>query len=183
MQYILFYLLRMAKYMAVALPFILLFRYFVYRKTRRFNFRHELVLTALILWIVGILSQTVFPREFLDNAPITEQMLFINLIPFRFVNTYFEQQNTTMDFLGNIGVFIPIGFLLPLAYRIGAKSVLLGAGFSLVIELLQLFSVRVTDINDLIFNTCGGTVGYLLYVVLNNHFPTFTDKFKTIPIT
>ena len=44
------------------------------------------------------------------------------------------------------------------------KTLAAGAGISLCIELLQLpFSVRATDIDDLIFNTLGTALGYGLF--------------------
>ena len=44
------------------------------------------------------------------------------------------------------------------------RAIAAGAGFSLIIELIQLFfRARVTDIDDLILNTLGFAIGYLCY--------------------
>jgi glycopeptide antibiotics resistance protein len=44
---------------------------------------------------------------------------------------------------------------------------LAGAGFSLIIEIIQLlFYDRVTDIDDLILNTLGFAAGYGIYVLV-----------------
>jgi glycopeptide antibiotics resistance protein len=72
----------------------------------------------------------------------------------------------------NILLLIPFGFGLPFItdFRM-KKTVLMGALFSIVIELLQLITgvlakmtFRVADINDVIFNTLGAAIGYMLFV-------------------
>ena len=72
----------------------------------------------------------------------------------------------------NILLMIPFGFGLPFITDLRMKSVVVtGALFSIVIEVLQLTTglvanvyFRVADINDVIFNTSGVAVGYLLFV-------------------
>ncbi len=57
-------------------------------------------------------------------------------------------------------MFIPLGFLLPVLSRRFQKvgnAVLVCAGTSLTIEILQLFLTRGTDIDDLIFKHIGRT--------------------------
>lgn len=67
-------------------------------------------------------------------------------------------------------MFIPNGIVFPVVYkRLNTfwKVILAGAGFSLCIEIIQLpFSVRATDIDDLILNTIGVIVGYGIYVLV-----------------
>jgi len=72
----------------------------------------------------------------------------------------------------NILLLIPFGFGLPFItnYRM-KKIVVIGALFSIVIELMQLITgsiakitFRIADINDVIFNTVGVAIGYILFV-------------------
>jgi len=72
----------------------------------------------------------------------------------------------------NILMLVPFGFGLPFltGFRF-AQVVASGALFSLAIEALQLATgqwagttFRVTDINDVIFNTTGAAIGYLLFI-------------------
>jgi glycopeptide antibiotics resistance protein len=73
----------------------------------------------------------------------------------------------------NILLFIPFGFGLPFITNFRFKKVVfIGALFSVGIEFLQLatgfianITFRVTDINDVIFNTVGAIIGYILFVV------------------
>lgn len=66
----------------------------------------------------------------------------------------------------NIVLFVPLGFLLPVIwrerYRSLRKVILSGLGVSAAIELLQIFTFRLTDIDDLITNAAGASLGYYL---------------------
>ena len=67
-------------------------------------------------------------------------------------------------------MFIPSGIVLPIVYKrldTFCKVILAGAGISLCIEIIQLpFSVRATDIDDLILNTIGVIVGCGIYTLV-----------------
>lgn len=85
----------------------------------------------------------------------------INLTPLS-VNPRFTQ-------ILNIYMFVPFGFLLPhiwQRFRNPLKVLLTGFGFSLLIEALQLFNHRISDIDDLIMNTIGTCIGYLIWAFL-----------------
>ncbi|MCI6956642.1 MAG: VanZ family protein [Clostridiales bacterium] len=63
----------------------------------------------------------------------------------------------------NAAMFAPFGFLLPVLWRKCRKwnvTVLSGFLLSLFIELIQLFSSRATDVDDLLMNTLGAGFGY-----------------------
>ena len=65
----------------------------------------------------------------------------------------------------NIALFVPLGFLLPVLwkkFRKFSNTLSFCFGASLFIEMAQIFTYRATDINDLIANTLGGVLGYLL---------------------
>ena len=72
----------------------------------------------------------------------------------------------------NILLLIPFGFGLPFITNLRMKRVVVIGGLvSIVLELLQLMSglvagitFRVADINDVIFNTIGVLIGYMLFV-------------------
>ena len=82
---------------------------------------------------------------------------------------------TPQDFktsLLNILLLTPFGFGLPFITNLRMKKiVVIGALFSIALELLQLASAlmakttfRIVDINDVIFNTAGVAIGYILFV-------------------
>jgi glycopeptide antibiotics resistance protein len=72
----------------------------------------------------------------------------------------------------NILMMVPFGFGLPFITSLRMKTVVLsGALFSIGIELLQFstgilanITFRVADINDVIFNTAGAAIGYVMFV-------------------
>ncbi len=80
-----------------------------------------------------------------------------------------------IDVLGNIVVFIPLGVGLAgilskerSRWQTVYQAALIGLAFSLTIELLQLaITYRVTDVDDVIFNTFGTLVGTMLYEGIN----------------
>ncbi|BAB06013.1 VanZ family protein [Halalkalibacterium halodurans] len=71
--------------------------------------------------------------------------------------------------LGNVLLFIPFGFLLPMAVKkIHKLKTIVGLGclFSLFIETNQfLFTYRVANVDDVILNTVGAWIGAVLYIV------------------
>lgn len=89
--------------------------------------------------------------------------LNLNLIPF--VDMLAGLRSTAL----NVVLFVPLGLMLPLIwekYRTGKNAVLFGFGMSLTIELLQMLTLRATDVNDLITNTFGTFLGFLLAKML-----------------
>lgn len=82
----------------------------------------------------------------------------INFIPF--------SSDGMMTYLLNILMFMPLGFLLPLRWKNMRKSSSVfwtSLAFSFSIEFCQLFNIRVTDIDDLMMNTLGGMLGFLIW--------------------
>ena len=75
-------------------------------------------------------------------------------------------------FFGNIVWFIPFGLLLPLCSRTNKNHPFLwvifsGFYLSMCIEFLQFtFGVGVAEIDDLILNTLGCAIGYLIYAII-----------------
>lgn len=79
-----------------------------------------------------------------------------------------------IDTILNLVLFVPLGFFLPLLYKKyqHIKNVILtGFLFSLSIEIVQMFGWGATDINDLIINTAGACLGYLIYYLVSKILP------------
>lgn len=84
----------------------------------------------------------------------------LNLVPFS------QSTNWTGQAL-NVVLFVPFGFLLPLAWPKTGRFFTIfcaGLGFSLLVELSQLLNHRTTDVDDLIMNTLGALLGYLFFL-------------------
>ena len=83
----------------------------------------------------------------------------------------------------NVIMFMPLGFLLPCiwsVFRSVWKSGCTGFFMSLAIETSQLFCYRVTDKNDLITNTVGTVVGYIIWMCANRIIKISRKKFDKI---
>jgi len=84
----------------------------------------------------------------------------------------------------NILMLVPFGFGMPFITNLRLKHIVaIGALFSLCIEFLQFASglvsgvtFRIGDINDVIFNTLGAAVGYLLFVIIGNGYRRLYKK-------
>lgn len=124
------------------------------------------VAAVVALYAAGIFANTVFPI-FLDPAPSDQPWSpALALIPFH--------DYEVADALTNVVVFVPLGILIPLLMRRPSswKVLLSAAVVSVTIELLQLAAQKlfsgghVADVNDFIWNTVGGVVGFAVFAVL-----------------
>ena len=91
----------------------------------------------------------------------------LNLIPFQ----DFSPSNI-MGMVLNMVMFAPLGFLLPAyfeRYRHWGRTLAAGFLTSLTVELIQLFTFRATDVDDLIMNTLGTLVGFLIAKLIFRH--------------
>ena len=129
------------------------------------------------------IKQTVL--YFIFAAYLSAVYLFVGMPTLQFMR--FELSLTLMPFLPmiadfkntllNIVLFVPLGILLPFLWKkygtLKATS-LFGFRLSLSIELLQILTYRATDINDLIANTLGTVLGYLLFSITSGIVPSMT---------
>lgn len=101
---------------------------------------------------------------------ILEGLGTANFVPFRTIKMYIvyaDRLNSVENLAGNLLVFVPLGFLLPLLsdelWRF--SDVLLNSfTFVLGIEVFQLFSAfGAFDVDDILLNCLGATLGYGLY--------------------
>ena len=69
----------------------------------------------------------------------------------------------------NVALFVPLGIFLPVLcgyYAKGSRTMVFSLAMSALIEGLQIFTYRATDVNDLITNTLGAWIGYLLWKLM-----------------
>lgn len=76
-----------------------------------------------------------------------------------------------VNICGNVLAFMPFGFLLPLlnrAYRKFYIIAVLSILFSLIVETVQLLlKVGVFDVDDILMNSLGGILGYIVFMVIH----------------
>lgn len=99
-----------------------------------------------------------------------------NLVLFREIRRFWVHRDILgtsvmlINIVGNVAIFIPIGFLLPLLFPKTRRAGVTVAGTffaSLLAETCQLLlRVGCFDVDDLLLNTLGGMLGYLLFACL-----------------
>ena len=98
----------------------------------------------------------------------------LNLIPGVTIHRFMRVWDTPVyhraaivNLIGNVVMFIPLGFCLPWAnapLRRFWKTLLVSAGVIILVEAVQLITLLGhCDVDDLILNLIGVAVGYLLY--------------------
>ena len=127
-------------------------------QSARENFRSFFRIAGLGLLV--FLGLVLFHGFFLIR--VGDEQRGLNLIPLRALRTW------DIIFFGNIFLFFPLGFFLRGLFRRGAwMSIALCAGFSLLMEVLQwVFAIGRSDIDDLLLNTLGGTLGVAAVILL-----------------
>jgi glycopeptide antibiotics resistance protein len=124
------------------------------------------LLLIAYLFLLFYLTLLAFPV----HHPHSHALL--NLMPFESIVSDVHAGGRRMfrNVLGNLAVFLPMGFFVPLlrrpwtsAFRVALVCMIL----SLAIETLQYDSGRrVADIDDVLLNTLGGVLGYAGFVGL-----------------
>lgn len=146
-------------------------------KMKSVDWKRELQLIFVYICIVVVARFTFFPFSKVNGEiqPLVFELanafpFRINWIPFVNLFDYPEMRDILLNVIGNTTMFIPLGIVWPCVYKQldrHWKVILAGVGVSLCIEILQLpFNVRVTDVDDLILNSAGFIVGYLLYLLV-----------------
>lgn len=117
-------------------------------------------------------SERFLSRELL----IENRDVYFNLIPFKTISRYFEYfsyfkfWDWVTNIFGNVIVFIPLGILIPLVNK-SKKSFIFCLGIGLLyiinIEVLQhFFGLGVFDVDDIILNSFGVSIGFICYKTL-----------------
>lgn len=129
------------------LPLFLLIHFAYFRE-----FRRSAPCFLLSLYFAGIYYVTGLPTVLFTAFDPSFYLLPL-------VGILFDLRNSVL----NVILFLPLGFLASLLcekFRSFHAVLKLGLICSLFIELAQVFTYRLSDINDLITNTLGAVLGY-----------------------
>lgn len=155
----------------------------LWKKGRRVASCRGVSCTLFVCYLAGLLAVSAVPSNLWTHIWYVLRYHSWSGITFRF---FTFECNLIPDFwrdfglehLGNLLLYVPFGFLVPLLWRgvEGWKIPALGFALCLCIEIIQLFIGRSLDANDLILNTAGAAVGCLLFFLLRVIFPNFVQK-------
>ena len=162
------------------------------------GWQREIGLHLFVISIFGILALTLWPSYIWEDSPgiwgdvriLIERPTWkssLSVIPFSVFKDYLEDLLkspvyffvTSINFLGNLAMFFPIGFFPALLFRNAnwKRSAIIGFGMSIFIEIGQYFIMRNTAVDDIILNTLGAICGYWLYRLLQKWFPDFSHNY------
>ena len=163
----------------ISLPIIILIRFIAYKRSNKLNIKREAVIFVFWLYIIALLSVTFVPEFSLKtgfNAPVFHLPDFSNPETVNFHSPFGwilwkinrgEWAELVRNIIGNVVVFVPYGVLFPIIFRKQEKkTILFGFILSFTIEFCQLFMNRQSDIYDIIMNTVGVGLGYLIYILI-----------------
>jgi len=130
-----------------------------------------IIYSAVMLWLLFGRNQHTGEVGYWELLKIN-----INIIPFETIGRYIRAlmngkyiKTALINLIGNIAVFIPLGYYLPHIFRRVRHFglfLLFHTEIIVFIELIQLFTLLgVCDVDDLILNTLGGIIGYSLYLL------------------
>jgi len=130
---------------------------------QRTNFIHMIWVFIFLYYVYLVLETTgigtIWEIGLYPGMKLQEE---INLIPFR--------DGISLSMILNVVMFMPFGFLLPLLwkeYQSLVRTAIIGFCFSCGIEFCQLFNRRVSDVDDLLMNTLGAILGWLIWIVFS----------------
>lgn len=139
------------------------------KKKKKLLHKIEILLFAAY---VAMLCYFLFFAENLDRN-FADRTYHYNLIPFQEIKRFWTYRSVLnpwsvlLNLVGNVVAFIPFGVFLPVLFqkcRNFFLTVLFSMEFSLCVEVIQLVGkVGILDVDDVILNTLGGLLGFVLY--------------------
>ena len=125
-----------------------------------------------VLYIIFIIYFLIFSDWYGRTGEMQEY--HYNLVLFREIKRFWEYREEVglfamfTNLFGNVIIFIPFGFFMPMAskYKSLFSTVFYSFGLSLCVETFQLRTrVGSFDVDDLLLNTVGGLAGYIIYEI------------------
>lgn len=145
-----------------------------FKEVRRISRLNEIIGLLLVIWTALIVGGTLLLKW--------NRLIRLSFIPhWRLIPEIILYGHITdmLHLLLNVLMFAPIGLALPFVLKrpVFRRTVFVGFCFSFAVEFLQGFSrTRDGSIDDVIGNTLGVIVGYLLYLLMKLILPKFTAK-------
>ena len=145
------------------IPVFLLYFLWLKKAGRKQSFLHTAAVFVFGYYLFGLLTVTgIGFTSTMNFRPNISWTPFVGMI------------TGPIDTILNVILFVPFGFFLPLLYKKyrSMKTVALtGFLFSLAVEFVQMFNWGSSDVNDLMTNTAGVCVGFLVYCLLSRILP------------
>jgi glycopeptide antibiotics resistance protein len=143
-------------------------------KNRKTDAIHVLCWFLFVIYLLALAYFLFFAestgRTFSDRTYQYNLRLFREIRRFVVYRRQLGFLAVALNLAGNVLAFVPFGMFLPLLVRSArrfAKTLVCGFSFSLLVEIIQLFSkVGSFDVDDILLNTAGTVCGYVLFLLL-----------------
>lgn len=133
--------------------------------------RHIVAGILFLLYFIVLFYFLFFSEEM--GRTYSERAYHYNLVPFKEIGRFLRYREVLgmkavlLNIVGNVAAFVPFGVFLPIFSARSRKlwrTVYYSFELSLLVEVLQLvFRVGSFDVDDLLLNTVGGMLGFLVY--------------------
>lgn len=126
---------------------------------------------CFVLYIIFIIYFLIFSDWYGRTGEMDDYRY--NLVLFKEIKRFWNYRYQVGFFamftnlFGNVVIFVPFGFFMPMAskYRSFFATLFYSFGLSLCVETFQLVTkVGSFDVDDLLLNTIGGVVGYIVFI-------------------
>lgn len=166
------------------IPIYILIR-IMFIKKQKVLFLKEILKFIIFINILFIIGLNLFPIN-IPNKNIGFLIIAkmdVNLIPFKSI--IYPIKPLLYYLVGNLFLLIPIGFFTPIMYEkyIKIKNyIFFNIIFSIVLELFKVieyslnFAYGSLDINDIILNIIGISIGYFIYSLISKYNPFLIEK-------
>ena len=138
------------------------------KKAARLGCRILFYLYIILIFYFVLLSER-YGRETGYVTSHVNLVLFKEIKRFWMYRSLLTPEAFITNLAGNVFAFSPFGFLLPVMTEKKRGFIKVVAGtflFSFIIEICQyIFKVGVFDVDDLLLNTVGGLIGYIIYKI------------------
>jgi len=165
---------------AISVPCWLVFRLYRLRTPRdRLSFQREILLLTFVVYLSGLTAATLIPNH--SSRLVAETAVGIELHPslasLTCSSAALPRGSTAQSFCvrnarGNFLLFVPLGILLPLVltrlrlWRGMQIAIAVSCSIELVQYLSRAWGHRTADVNDVILNVLGASLGLALVFLL-----------------
>ena len=136
--------------------------------------KRRVIAGILFVLYFSVLFYFLFFSEKMGRT-YSERDYHYNLVPFREIMRFWNyrealgMKTVLLNIVGNVVAFVPFGIFLPI-FSMRCKrffrTVLFSFELSFFVEVLQLATrVGSFDVDDLLLNTIGGMIGFIVYLI------------------
>jgi glycopeptide antibiotics resistance protein len=154
------------------------------------SFSYLLFFTISWIYFIGAISVAVLPFVIITDHSNSVFHLSLNLTPFDFGNCFENIPRVCyQDMFNNVLLTVPFGFGIHFIIHVKPKYILwailaIGCSFEFI-QLVMTFVLRTSsrsiDINDVILNTTGAFIGYVLFKIFGWAYSAVIRKLQARP--